>query len=66
MVRKGYIIRLAMSWFILSGGFLMAFAGFVLETALFWLIGTTLCMLGAGAVAYTEMRRLTDRLGKEP
>ena len=63
MAMREYIVRLACSWFILSIGFVIAFAGFVLGAELIWMVGTLQCMLGSGFLAYTEMRRLNDRLG---
>jgi len=61
---RGYITRLAGAWFILSMGFLMALAGFMVGNFLWCLLGTIQTAIGAALVCYTEMRRLTDRLGQ--
>ncbi len=64
MLRKGYVARLALSWGVLSGGFVLALGGFVIDNVGFWLIGTLIAMFGAAGVTYTEMRRITEALGR--
>ena len=64
MLRKGYVARLAISWAVLSGGFVLALGGFIIQNVGFWLIGTLIAMSGAAIVAYTEMRRITEALGR--
>jgi len=64
MLRKGYVARLATSWCVMAAGFVLSMGGFVIQNTGFWLIGTLVAMVGAAAVSYTEMRRLTEDLGR--
>ena len=64
MLRKGYVVRMALSVFLLGSGMILSFNGFVYENLMTFLIGTVIGWVGAALGTYTEMRRLTEALGK--
>lgn len=64
MLKKGYVVRMALAFFFMGAGMVLSFNGFVYENLMTFLIGIVLGWIGAAQATFTEMRRLTEALGQ--
>jgi len=64
MLRKGYVVRMALGLFLLGAGLVLSFNAFLYDNFMIFMIGQVIGWIGAAEITFTEMRRITEVLGK--